>query len=109
MIDYGEPKCYDEAMQVENIKKWEQYVNEEMDSLVRNQTFHLVQFPTEKQALQNKWVYRLKEEGGKKRYKDRLVVKGFAQKKGIYFDEISSPVVKMNSIRTILSLVVDAS
>ena len=42
---------------------------------------------------------------GKKRYKARLVVKGFAQKKGIEFDEIFSPIVKMISIRTILSLV----
>ena len=33
------------------------------------------------------------------------MVKGFAQKKGIDFDEIFSPVVKMTSIRTILSLV----
>jgi hypothetical protein len=58
-----------------------------------------------KRALQNKWVYKLKEEdGGEKRYRDRLVVKGFAQKKGIYFDEIFSLVVKMTSIRTILSL-----
>jgi hypothetical protein len=47
----------------------------------------------------------LKEEyGGKKRYKERLIVKGFAEKKGIDFDEIFSPVVKMTSIRTILSL-----
>ena len=45
--------------------------------------------PAGKKALQNKWVYRLKEEeGGKKRFKSRLVVKGFAQKKGIDFDEI---------------------
>ena len=62
--------------------------------------------PTGKRALQNKWFYKLKEEdGGEKRYKARLVVKGFAHKKGIDFDEIFSPVVKMNSIRTLLSLV----
>jgi hypothetical protein len=46
------------------------------------------------------------EDGGEKRYKARLVVKGFAQNKGIDFDEIFSPVVKMTSIRTVLSLVV---
>jgi hypothetical protein len=51
----------------------------------------------------------LKVEGRRWRnffYKARLVVKGFAQKKGIEFDEIFSPIVKMTSIRTILSLVV---
>jgi hypothetical protein len=46
------------------------------------------------------------EDGGEKRYKARLFVKGFAQKKGIDFDEIFYPVVKMTSIRTILNLVV---
>ena len=52
-------------------------------------------------------MYRLKEEdGGKKWYNARLVVKGFRQKKGIDFDEIFSSVVKMTSIRIILSLVV---
>jgi hypothetical protein len=66
----------------------------------------LVQLPAGKRALRNKWVYKLKEEdGGKKWYKVILVVKGFAQKKGIDFDEIFSPIVKMTSIRTILSLV----
>ena len=82
-------------------------MEEEMESLVKNETWDLVKLPTGKRALHNKWVYRLKEEdGSKKWYKARLVVKGFAQKKGIYFDEIFSPVVKMTSIRTIFSLVV---
>ena len=86
MTDYGEPECYEEVMQVETRKKWEQGMNEEMDSLVRNQTWDLVELHVGKRALQNKWVYRLKEEdGGKKRYKARLVVKRFSQKKGIEF------------------------
>jgi hypothetical protein len=82
-------------------------MKEEMDSLVNNQTWDLVQLPAGKKELPNKWVYKLKKKhGGKNWYNARLVVKGFAQKKGIYFDEIFSHVVKMTSIRTILSLVV---
>ena len=54
-------------------------MKEEMKSLVKNQNWDLVKLPIGKRALQNKWVYRLKEEdGGKKRYKAKLVVKGFA-------------------------------
>jgi hypothetical protein len=86
-------------------RKWEQGMKEEIDSLVNKHTWDLVQLPVGKRALKNKWVYRLKEDGGEKRYKARLFVKGFAQKKCIEFDEIFSPVVKMTSIRTILSLV----
>eukprot|EP00253_Pinus_taeda_P008847 PITA_08847 len=93
-------------MQVESRKKWEVAMEEEMDSLMHNQTWDLVRLPVGKTTLKNKWLYRVKEEyGGKQRYKARLVVKGFAQKKGIDFDEIFSPAVKMTSIRTILSLV----
>jgi hypothetical protein len=107
LSDSGEPKCYEEAMQVDTKKKWEQGMKEEMDSLVNNQTWDLIQLLTKKRALQNKWVYKLKEEdGGNKRYKTRLVVNGFVQKRGIHFDEIFSLVVKMTSIMTILSLLV---
>ena len=81
-------------------------MKEEMDSLVNNQTWDLVQLLVGKRALHNKWVYKLKEEdGGKTQYKARLVAKGFTQKKDIYFDEIFSPIVKMTSIKNILSLV----
>ena len=67
-------------------------MDEEMESLVRNHTWDFFEFPIGKRTLQNIWVYKLKEEnGGKKRYKARLVVNGFAQNKGMYFDEIFSP------------------
>ena len=51
----------------------------------------MCKFPRGKRDLYNKWVYRLKEEdGGKKIFKARLVVKGFAQQKAIDCDEIFS-------------------
>jgi len=82
LTDFGEPECYEEAVLVETRKKWEQAMKEEMDSLARNQTWDLVKLPTGKTTLQNKWAYKLKEEdGGRKRYKARLVVNGFAQEK----------------------------
>ena len=81
-------------------------MKDEVESLLKNKTWDLCKLPIGKRALQNKWVYRLKEEdGGKKIFKARLVVKGFAQKKDIDFDEIFSLVVKMTSIHTILSIV----
>ena len=106
MTDSSEPECYEEAMQVETRNKWERGMNEKMDSLERNQTWDLVEFYVGKSALQNKWFYGLKEEdGGKNKCRSKVVVKGFAQKKCIDFDETFSLVVKMTSIRTILSLV----
>jgi len=66
-------------VQVETRKKWEKAMKEEMDSLAHNQTWDLVKLPADKTTLQNKWVYRLKEEdGGIRSYKARLVVKGFS-------------------------------
>ena len=51
MTDYGEPECFEEAMQVETRKKLEQNMDEEMDPLVRNQTWDFVEFPVGKKAL----------------------------------------------------------
>ena len=37
-------------------------MKEEMESLLKNQTWSLVELPQGKKALTNKWVYRIKEE-----------------------------------------------
>nr|GEU98644.1 retrovirus-related Pol polyprotein from transposon TNT 1-94 [Tanacetum cinerariifolium] len=85
---------------------WKKAINEEMVSLEKNQTWSLVRLPAGKKALQSKWVFRVKEEqDDKKRYKARLVVKGFQKKKGVNYNEIFSSVVKMTTIRFVLSIV----
>ena len=47
---------------------------------------------------------KVEEHNLKPRYKARLFVNGFGQRKGTDFDEIFSPVVKTSSIRTVLGL-----
>ena len=87
--DSDEPECYEEVLQDSFQLKWELAMKEEMKSLHQNKTWELVKLPEGRKTLQNKWVYRLKEEAdGSKRFKARLVVKGFGQKKGIDYDEI---------------------
>ena len=62
--------------------------------------------PVGKKVLHKKWVYRIKNEhDGSKRYKAKLVVKGFQQKEGIDYTEIFSLVVKMSTIRLVLGMV----
>lgn len=106
LTDCGEPVSYDEAMQHADSIKWEGAMEDEMDSLMSNNTWELAKLPKDKKALHNKWIYKIKQEvDGSKRYKARLVMKGFQQKEGIYFDEIFSPVVKHTTIRVVLGLV----
>ena len=106
LTESGEPEDFSEVLSHKEKDKWVSAMREELKSLHENKTYELVNLPKGRKVLKNKWVYRLKHEEGNSqpRYKARLVVKGFGQKKGIDFDEIFSPVVKMSSIRCVLGL-----
>ena len=106
LTDGGEPQSFAEAMAHDQKEKWLEAMKEEMNSLLQNHTYDLVKLPAGKRPLKNKWVYRLKaeEHSSQPRYKARLVVKGFSQRKGVDFDDIFSPVVKMSSIRVVLAI-----
>ena len=90
LTDEGEPESFDEALQVEDSIKWEHAMDDEMRSLEKNDTWVLTELPAGKRALLNKWVFRIKTEPeGKRRFKARLVVKGYSQRKGIDYAEYS--------------------
>ena len=61
LTDASEPECYDEAVQVDTKIQWESAMKDEIDSLLKNKKLDLCKLPAGKKALQNKWVYRLKE------------------------------------------------
>ncbi|KAE8678648.1 hypothetical protein F3Y22_tig00111402pilonHSYRG00027 [Hibiscus syriacus] len=102
------PATFNEAVQSSEHKKWRIAMNEEMQSLQKNQTWKLASLPKGKKAIGCKWVYAKKDGFPDKnniRYKARLVAKGYAQTEGVDYNEVFSPVVKHSSIIILLALV----
>ena len=83
-------------------------MQEEIEALHKNNTWDLVPLPQGRNAIGKKWVYKIKRNGNvqMERYRARLVVKGYAQKEGIDFNEIFSPVVRLITIRVVLAICV---
>jgi len=103
-----EPASFQEALQDSDSGKWLEAADEEIQSLIKNKTWVLVERNKSQKPIGCKWVFKRKAGIAgveKPRFKARLVTKGYSQKEGIYFQEIFSPVVKYVSIRLLLSIV----
>ena len=81
-------------------------MDEEYQSLMVNKTWSLVPLPTGRSAIGCRWAFKLKRgpDGSIQRYKARFVAKGYSQRPGVDYLETYSPVVKLDSLRCILSI-----
>ena len=107
-VDREEPKTYEEGVASKESAQWIKAMEDEMDSLNKNGTWKLIQKPEGRKVVGCKWVYKIKDgipNVEPKRFKVRLVAKGFTQREGIDYTEVFSPIVRHTSIRIILSLV----
>ncbi|KAJ3701279.1 hypothetical protein LUZ61_004984 [Rhynchospora tenuis] len=91
---------FEEAVQE---KKWQQAMNEEMNAIVKNDTWELAMLPKKHKLIGMKWVYKkkLNARGEVERYKARLVAKGYKQKAGIDYEEVFVPVARMETIQEV--------
>ena len=75
---------------------------------MRNNTWKLVPQPHKRPVIGCKWIYKTKPsaDGTPPKYKAHLVAKGFLQEGGIDYHETFSPVIKVTTIRLLLSLAI---
>ena len=104
--DLEEPSNFTEANQSEQQEEWQQAINSELLSIWSNNVWHKEDLPEGVKPLTTKWVFKIKrgEHGQILKFKARLCVRGFEQEQGIDFEEVFSPVMRHNSLRTLLSL-----
>eukprot|EP00253_Pinus_taeda_P006086 PITA_06086 len=103
-----ERRILKEAVDSEDGKIWKEVMVDEMTSLHKNEAWDLVEFPAGRKPNGSKWVFKKKMnvEGKVEKPKALLVAKGYSQVLGIDFGDIFSPIVKVASIRLLLSVVV---
>ena len=96
-----EPVSYYDAIKSVDAPFWLEAINNELESIMFNHIWELVELLPKVKPISCKWVFKrkLKPEGTIDKFKARLVAKGYKQKHNVdYFDTYSS-ITRIASIR----------
>lgn len=85
---------------------WREACKEDINSIVKNKTWDLVDLPPGVKAIGLKWIFKIKRnaDGSINKYKSRLVAKGYIQRHGIDFEEVIAPVARIETVRFLIAL-----
>ena len=87
---------------------WHDAMNKEFQQMLDFSTWTLQELPADRKAIASKWVFDLKPslsgDGSVRKFKARLVIKGFSQRAGIDYNETFAPVAHTESLRVVMAL-----
>ena len=80
LLDHDEPTNYEEALMSPDSVKWLEAMKSEMGSMYENKVWTLMDFPDDRQTIENKWIFKRKTDTDSSVtiYKDTIVAKRFS-------------------------------
>ncbi|GJX14570.1 putative RNA-directed DNA polymerase [Tanacetum coccineum] len=104
--DLNEPASYKAAMLDSESNKWVDAMNAEIQSMMDNMVWVLVDLPPGCKTVGSRWLFKKKTDmdGIVHVYKARLVAKGYTQLYGVDYEETFSPVADIRAIRILISI-----
>lgn len=103
----SEPTTVEEAMRSRDSREWQKAIQNEHDSLMKNDTWEYTDLPEGVKPLDTKWVFKKKvDENNQVKFKARLVARGCKQKEGVDYNEIYSPVLRYTSLKLLFAYAV---
>ncbi|GJW61802.1 retrotransposon protein, putative, ty1-copia subclass [Tanacetum coccineum] len=104
--DLNEPTIYKDAMLDSESNKRIDAMNAEIQSMIDNMVWVLVDLPPGCKTVGSKWIFKKKTDmdGIVHTYKARLVAKGYSQLYGVDYKETFSPFAEIRAIRILISI-----
>ena len=89
-----------------DVLHWKQAMLDEINALIKNDTWEIVRLPEGEKPIGSGWVFRIKHnaDGSIERFKGRFVAKGYSQHPGLDFNEVFAPTVCMATIHLIIAI-----
>ncbi|KAB2622339.1 DNA polymerase zeta catalytic subunit-like [Pyrus ussuriensis x Pyrus communis] len=101
-----EPQTYKAALESSEAPYWKEAIQSEIESIMQNNTWELVNLPPGNKPIGHKWIFKrkLRPDGTIDKYKARLVAKGYRQKEGLDYFDTYSPIARITSIRLLIAI-----
>lgn len=86
---------------------WKDAMNEEYETIMKNDVWYVVPRPKDKSVVTSKWLYKIKHgvDGSVEKFKAKFVAQGFSQKEGVDYYEIFTPSVRYTTIHLNIALI----